>query len=356
MPRFVFIDTEATGLDHTRHELTEVAWIVRFEDGHEETRQYFPEHTLDAAEPTALELTHYHDRIARQPRTPALVWMRQLLADANGGHLVGAVPDFDARHLDLMCHKLGLRPTWDHHLIDVGTLALPLIADEPEGPRSLARTCRALGVAHDDGRAHGALYDAKQAMRAFDAVWARLAALRAANAPLPDAVPRHANGRPHPNVEVVPISDRNWRDVADVAARSDQQDWVFPLAARYLVLAQHSEWESRAITHEGAVVGHAMWGDEDGVTWLGGFMIDAQRQGRGLGAAAARTLLAEFGAGEVRLTVHPDNHAAQRLWRACGFVPTDELDDDEVVWVRAAGDGAPGNDGNAGDNGDPADA
>ena len=25
--RFVFIDTEATGLDHARHELTEVSWI-----------------------------------------------------------------------------------------------------------------------------------------------------------------------------------------------------------------------------------------------------------------------------------------------------------------------------------------
>ena len=67
--RFVFIDTEATGLDHTRHELTEVSWIVRFEDGRQEERTYFPEHTLDAAEPDALRITQYHDRIATQDTT-----------------------------------------------------------------------------------------------------------------------------------------------------------------------------------------------------------------------------------------------------------------------------------------------
>lgn len=334
MPRFVFIDTEATGLDHARHELTEVSWIVRFEDGHTETRQYFPEHTLDGAEPTALELTHYHDRIAPQPRTPAAVWLSQLLADVNGGHLVGAVPDFDAHHLSLMCRKLGLTPTWDHHLIDVGTLALPLIADGPEGPRSLAKTCRALGVPHDDNLAHGALYDAKQAMRAFDAAWDRLAELRRTDSPLPAPVPRHANGRTTPNVQVVEVTDANWRDVADVAPADHQRAWVHPTAARYLLLAEHSVWSSLALVHDGRVVGHAMTGVDDDVTWIGGFVIDASLQGRGLGSAGLHALLTRIGEAEVRITVHPDNHDADRFWRSGGFVPTDERDDDEVVWVR----------------------
>ena len=52
--RFVFVDTEATGLDHTRHELTEVSWIVRFEDGSQVERQYFTEHTIDGADEGAL--------------------------------------------------------------------------------------------------------------------------------------------------------------------------------------------------------------------------------------------------------------------------------------------------------------
>ena len=190
--RFVFIDTETTGLDHQRHELTEVSWIVRFEDGTQIERQYFPDHTLDGADESALQITHYHERIASQPTTPAREWLTTFLDDAQGAVLVGAVPDFDSRHLERAARKLQRTPTWDHHLLDVETLALPLIAPGPEAPRSLAATCAALGIPHDRDKAHGALYDAQQAMRVFDAVWTKLSELRATAAPLPDPVIRTA--------------------------------------------------------------------------------------------------------------------------------------------------------------------
>lgn len=188
--RFVFLDTEATGLDHARHELTEVAWIVRFEDGHELERQFFPEHTTDGADNDALELTRYEERIAPQDKTPASEWLATFLDDAKDAVLVGAVPDFDAKHLERMCRKLGLEPTWDHHLLDVETLALPLLANEPEAPRSLAKTCAALGISHDKDQAHGALYDARQAKLVFDRVWELIAELRESGSPLPPPVPR----------------------------------------------------------------------------------------------------------------------------------------------------------------------
>ncbi len=188
--RFVFLDTEATGLDESRHELTEIAWIVRLEDGTEFERGYFPSHTLDAADDAALELTAYHQRIAGQATTPMSVWLPQFLEDARGAVIVGAVPDFDIRHLLKSCRKLGLEPTWDHHLLDVATLALTLMAPGPEPPRSLARTCEALGISHDKDQAHGALYDARQVRAAFDAVWSLVADLRTTGRPLPQPVPR----------------------------------------------------------------------------------------------------------------------------------------------------------------------
>ena len=205
--RFVFIDTETTGLDHQRHELTEVSWIVRFEDGTQIERQYFPDHTLDGADESALQITHYHERIASQPTTPAREWLTTFLDDAQGAVLVGAVPDFDSRHLERAARKLQRAPTWDHHLLDVETLALPLIAPGPEAPRSLAATCAALGIPHDRDKAHGALYDARQAMRVFDAVWSKLSELRATAAPLPDPVSRTAakgNGSDAPPDPTVP--------------------------------------------------------------------------------------------------------------------------------------------------------
>ena len=188
--RFVLIDTETTGLDFARHQLTEVAWIVRFEDGRQETRCVVPEHTLDGADEKALELTHYHERIAPQLRSPASEWLVQFLEDAEGAVLVGAVPDFDARHLERAAARIQRTPTWDHHLLDVETFALPLISPGPEAPRSLAKTCQALGIPHDQDQAHGALYDAQQAMRVFDRVHELLATLRSSGAPLPPPVPR----------------------------------------------------------------------------------------------------------------------------------------------------------------------
>lgn len=188
--RFVFLDCEATGLDVERQELTEVAWIVRFEDGREEERQYFPRHTLDAADEAALELTDYERRIAPQPRTALSEWLHQFLADAQDAVIVGAVPDFDVRHLLKACRRLEVEPTWDHHLLDVEVLALPLLAGGPEPPRGLASTCRDLGVPHDRDRAHGALYDARQARAVFDRVWEVLGELRRQGRPLPPPVPR----------------------------------------------------------------------------------------------------------------------------------------------------------------------
>ena len=188
--RFIFIDTETTGLDFSRHQLTEVAWIVRFEDGREEERRFFPEHTLDGADDKALELTRYHEQIAPQPRSPASEWLELFLSDAEGAVLVGAVPDFDARHLEQAAARIQRTPTWDHHLLDVETFALPLISPGPEAPRSLAKTCRALGIPHDPDQAHGALYDAQQAMRVFDRVHELIGELRASGSPLPPPVPR----------------------------------------------------------------------------------------------------------------------------------------------------------------------
>ncbi len=192
--RFVFIDTEATGLDHSRHELTEVSWIVRYADGTEVERQYFPQHTVDGADQEALELTRYEERIAPQEKTPASEWLVQLLEDAEDATIVGAVPDFDVQHLRRMCRKLELDPTWDHHLVDVETLALPLIAAGPETPRGLATTCDALGIEHDEDRAHGALYDARQAMAVFDHVWDAYRDIRARRGTLPPPVPQGGGG------------------------------------------------------------------------------------------------------------------------------------------------------------------
>lgn len=138
-------------------------------------------------------------------------------------------------------------------------------------------------------------------------------------------------------VTLRPVGE-DWRAVADVRPTDAQREFVFPMAARYLLMTERGgPWTSLGI-HEGeAVVGHVMWGlDDDGSHWIGGLVIDQGAQGRGLGRAAMRALMAwlaeQPGHWVTRLTHHPDNVAAARLYAELGFTPTGEVDEDgEVV-------------------------
>lgn len=133
------------------------------------------------------------------------------------------------------------------------------------------------------------------------------------------------------------VGDDNWRAVADVVPLDDQRTFVAAMAARYLLLSMREDtWNSLAVCAGEEVVGHVMWGrDDDGSHWIGGMLVDAAEQGKGLGRAVLHTIVgwlaAQQGCWAIRLAYHPDNLAARRLYESVGFVPTGEVDGDEVV-------------------------
>jgi diamine N-acetyltransferase len=138
-------------------------------------------------------------------------------------------------------------------------------------------------------------------------------------------------------VTLRPVDGENWRAVADIAPRDDQRSYVPALAARYLLLSMHEDaWRSLAVYGDDVVVGHIMWGlDEDGSHWLGGMLVDAAEQGKGIGRAVVRTITAWLAAQEacqvIRLSYHPENTAARQLYESMGFTPTGALEDGEIV-------------------------
>ncbi len=138
-------------------------------------------------------------------------------------------------------------------------------------------------------------------------------------------------------VTLRPVGE-DWRAVADVRPTDAQREFVFPMAARYLLMTEKGgPWTSLGIHADDQVVGHVMWGlDDDGSHWIGGLVIDQTQQGRGLGRATTRTLMAwlaqQPGHWTTRLTHHPTNAAAARLYADLGFTPTGEVDEDgEIV-------------------------
>lgn len=136
-----------------------------------------------------------------------------------------------------------------------------------------------------------------------------------------------------------PITRVNWRAAGAVRLAPGQLPMVAsfePVA--YVILAKQYlrvaglEWHALAALEGDEIVGVMAMVDEREVRQcfaLYHFIIDAEHQGRGLGAAAVHAALewaASRGAGSVRLTVDYENHGAKRLYERLGFVATGDFD------------------------------
>jgi diamine N-acetyltransferase len=140
------------------------------------------------------------------------------------------------------------------------------------------------------------------------------------------------------DLTLAPVTADSWRDVADLAPRDDQRRFVPALAARYLLLGLFGDtWHNLAVLEDDTAVAHVMWGvDDDGSHWIGGLLVDAAHQGRGVGRRTVELLLERWMPDHLmaRASCHPDNTASWALFASLGFVETGEWDDDELVVER----------------------
>jgi DNA polymerase III epsilon subunit-like protein len=115
--RFVFVDTETTGLDHTKHEMLEIA-IVVIENGERTTieRKIKPTR-IETAQPKALEVNGYSE----QEWEEAEEWNKEMSLEfrdlIRGAMIIGHNPMFDLRFIEAACTRFGvrlpLRPVFD---------------------------------------------------------------------------------------------------------------------------------------------------------------------------------------------------------------------------------------------------
>ena len=121
-----FVDCETTGLDPFLHDAWEIAVILRH-DGQDEEHVVRIKPDLTSAEPEALRINRYHERVS----APGWAWddretaARRLHTLLDGAVLIGSNPAFDA---EMLTHLLGRyfdqpRP-WHYRTVDVATLAV----------------------------------------------------------------------------------------------------------------------------------------------------------------------------------------------------------------------------------------
>jgi diamine N-acetyltransferase len=141
-----------------------------------------------------------------------------------------------------------------------------------------------------------------------------------------------------PAVTLRPVDASTWRAVAELTVAPGQERFV-AAPAYYLALCAYDRvWHPMAVHGpDDAVVGFLMWAidPDDDSCWLGGIIVDAARQGRGLGRRAVveaiRVLREQTGSTAFALSYEPDNTVARGLYSSLGFAETGEVVDDEVV-------------------------
>ena len=140
------------------------------------------------------------------------------------------------------------------------------------------------------------------------------------------------------DVSLVDVDAANWRACAALRAEDGQRRWVADVTY-YLCLCVYCDaWHPLAIEVDNAVVGFLMWAvDEDGSRWIGGLVVHAAQQGRGVGTAAVveaiRLLIAQDGCSGLALSVDPLNRPARSLYAGLGFVETGEAAEDGAELV-----------------------
>ena len=139
---------------------------------------------------------------------------------------------------------------------------------------------------------------------------------------------------------VVELTADNIEAVLAVSPRPEQLRHVNPVSWYVARSAYERVWHPVGLTTDaGEVVAFAEWAfdDSDSTYALGGIVVDAAHQGRGLGRAVLDALVAHVRAqpvpGAVVLTVHDDNDRARALYRRYGFEETGDELDGELVMV-----------------------
>ncbi|MFG2748072.1 3'-5' exonuclease [Streptomyces xanthophaeus] len=136
----LFIDTETTGLDVEHHDAWEIA-IIHRRPGYPDAEYLWQIRTsLAEADPEALEINRYHERmavpdgeLAVHMATGAMTanhpisgqdLMLDLMALTDGAILVGSNPAFDERFLRKLFNAAHVTPAWHYRTVDIAAMAV----------------------------------------------------------------------------------------------------------------------------------------------------------------------------------------------------------------------------------------
>lgn len=145
-------------------------------------------------------------------------------------------------------------------------------------------------------------------------------------------------------LKLVSVTAENWRDAVFLTTDPERkipldEKWLTSNAFSLLQCHYDPDWNCRLMLDGEEPVGfvfYGYWREEDRYL-LCRYMIDTTQQGKGYGKAflpmVIRLMGDQFGCKDIYTSVHDDNARAISLYKAYGFMPTDEMDAEERVYV-----------------------
>ncbi len=170
----IFFDLEMTGLSPIKHEIIEIGAVRAVRNGNEwkingEKNWLVASTHIETADPDALSIVGYSDSEWKDA-IPLETALREFVAFASGGFLVGHDSAVDWSFLSPALDRFGIENTADYHILDTASMAYMLSGGELS--ISLGDIATRYGIVRD--RAHRASDDAMTTFRIFELMWREL--------------------------------------------------------------------------------------------------------------------------------------------------------------------------------------
>ena len=146
------------------------------------------------------------------------------------------------------------------------------------------------------------------------------------------------------DLKLVPVTSDNWRTAIFLTTDPDRkipldEQWLASNAFSLLQCHYDQDWDCRLMLDGDEAVGfifYGYWSEKDRYL-LCRYMIDVAKQGQGYGKAFLPMVIhhiqQQYGCKELYTTSDDENLRAVSLYKSLGFEPTDEMDEEERVFV-----------------------
>ena len=149
------------------------------------------------------------------------------------------------------------------------------------------------------------------------------------------------------DLKLVPVTGDNWRSAAFLTTDPEkrmtlEEQWIASNVFSLLQCQYEKDWDCRLMMDGDKAVGFVFYGywEERDHYLLCRYMIDAAEQGKGYGTAflplVVEQIRSQYGCRDVYVSVNEENTRAVSLYQKAGFVLTDEMDEEEQVYVLRA--------------------